>query len=140
MPLHPCTDACRYAQAEQRIAELEACLQEIRSIHIEPSDTAYDAMKKVGDLLDSAQPRFLLAERASKARAEGYAKGREYQTKQGFIPMCNQNCNQGRECDCRQEDPQGTMRGIVIGVLMGSLFWTLAAPVIYIAYVKVFGT
>lgn len=54
--------------------------------------------------------------------------------------MCNQNCNQGRECDCRQEDPQSTMRGIVIGVLMGSLFWILAAPVIYIACVKVFGT
>lgn len=68
-------------QMKERIAELEACLQEIRSIHIEPSDTAYDAMKKVGDFLDSAQPRFLLAERSSNAfangYAEGYAKGRE---------------------------------------------------------------
>lgn len=54
--------------------------------------------------------------------------------------MCNSNCNQGRRCDCRQEDPQNTMRGIVIGVLMGSAFWLLAMPVIFNAIVKVFGT
>ena len=54
--------------------------------------------------------------------------------------MCNSNCNQGRSCECRQEDPQSTMRGIAIGVLLGSLFWLLAMPVIFNAIVKVFGT
>lgn len=36
--------------------------------------------------------------------------------------MCNGNCNQGRNCDCRAED-EDTNQGVLLGAAIGACFW-----------------
>ena len=45
------------------------------------------------------------------------------------MSSCNQNCNQGRTCDCApdcsRDDPLAAARGIVNGLLLALPFWLL---------------
>jgi hypothetical protein len=47
---------------------------------------------------------------------------------------CNNDCNQGRNCDCRGEDDVGAMRGLANGLLLAVPLWLLIMLAFYYLY------